>query len=504
MSSHYKAFLVVITLAVIAFWFARPVFINFMADEDFVRRRNLWLGLTASAFLVPNFWVHMIFAAILVYRTARKDSNPVALYLLLLLAIPPLEQPIPGFGLVNYIFNLSHIRLLCLVILIPAALKIYSGSMEPLAHPQKTAWLAPDIFLIAYGCFQVFLYVPYSSATDTLRSLLLMVLDLLLPYFVLSRFCVTKEKIIEAMAAFCLSAFILAPLAVVEILKGWLLYDGIAAYWNADTNVGGYLLRGDSVRALASSGNSIVFGNFFAVAIGTWLYLTNRIKIKHVWLGSLIIAGGLISAFSRGPWVGAVVCVFIYYAMGPSPASKLLKLIGITLFSTLVVILSPYGDSVIGVLPFVGTVDAGNVTYRQAINERAILIIGLNPFFGSPYFTRYMEDLRQGQGIIDLLNVYLSIGMAYGLITLSAFVLFFATSIQRGLNLVSKYKKIDTDLAMLGAGLISALSGTLIIIYTASNYLSIPYIYVAIAALLVAFSRLSLDSVADRPTIAYR
>ena len=204
MSSHYKAFLIVITLAVIAFWFARPVFIKFMADEDFVRRRNLWLGLTASAFLVPNFWVHMIIAAILVYRTARKDSNPVALYLLLLLAIPPLEQPIPGLGLVNYIFNLSHIRLLCLVILIPAAVQIYSRSMEPMAHPQKTAWLASDIFLIAYGCFQVFLYVPYSSTTDTLRSLLLMVLDLLLPYFVLSRFCVTKERIIEAIAAFFL------------------------------------------------------------------------------------------------------------------------------------------------------------------------------------------------------------------------------------------------------------------------------------------------------------
>ena len=46
MSSHYKAFLVVMIITALAFWLARPVFTRFMSDDVFVRRRNLWLILT--------------------------------------------------------------------------------------------------------------------------------------------------------------------------------------------------------------------------------------------------------------------------------------------------------------------------------------------------------------------------------------------------------------------------------------------------------------------------
>ena len=460
MSSHYKAFLVVFTLAVIVFWLARPVFTKFMADEDYVRRRNLWLCLTASAFLIPSFWVHMAIAAILIYRSSKKERNPAALYSFLLLTIPPLEQPIPGFGLANYIFPLHHIRLLCIVLLIPAALKILNENITKSSSPKRMSWLGPDVFLVMYGFLQVFLYVPYSSTTDTARSLLLMALDLLLPYFVLSRSCISKDKIVETISTFCLSAVVLAPVAIFELSKGWLVYDEIAAYWNVDVNIGGYLLRGESVRAIVSSGNSIVLGNFFAVGLGAWLYLIDKTKRNQAFLISAAIVGGLLAAFSRGPWVGAVVCIFVYYAVGPNPGSRLLKLLTISVVVAGLVFISPYGDKAISFLPFAGSVDAGNVTYRQAINDRAILIIGLNPFFGSPYFSQYMEDLRTGYGIIDFLNVYLSIGMAYGLITLGAFLLFFATSIQRVLSAVSKYKKYDPDSAMLGAALIAALTGT--------------------------------------------
>jgi O-Antigen ligase len=497
MSSHYKAFLVVITLAVIVFWLARPIFTKFMADEDYLRRRNLWLCLTTSAFLIPNFWVHMGIAAVLVYRAVKKDSNPAALYFFLLLAIPPLEESIPGFGLVNYIFPINHIRLLCILIMLPLAIKIVKRGLEAGGSTTKRTWLPSDIFLVAYGCLQVFLYAPYSSVTDTSRSLLMMILDMLIPYFVISRFCTTKGRIVEAAAAFALAAFVLAPVAIFEVFKGWLVYDQLAAYWNVDLNIGGYLLRGDSVRAVVTSGNSIVLGNFFAVGLGIWLYLVSKTQLKHAWLGSIVIVGGLIAAFSRGPWVGAAVSIFVFFAAGPNPSSRLFKLSALTVVLACALLVTPYGNKVIDYLPFVGTVDAGNVSYRQAINDRALLIIGLNPFFGSPFFSQYMEDLRTGLGIIDFLNVYLSIGMAYGLITLSAFILFFASSIYRCMSQVRQYLKTDHDSALLGASLVCGLVATLIIIYTASNYLSIPYIYVGLTALLIAFSRMQINESKD-------
>ena len=494
MPTHYKAFLVVISFAVVAFWFARPVFTKFMADDEYIRRRNLWLVLTTSAFMIPNFWAYMALAAILVYRAAKKDKNPVALYMFLLLTIPPLEQPIPGFGIVNYLFPVHHIRLLCLFLIIPAAMGLNKVGIEKSNTERRYKLILPDVCLIAYGCLQVLTYAPFSSITDTTRSLVMMSLDLLLPYYVISRFCTTKERLVEAVAAFTLAVLVLAPIAVFEITKGWLLYDELAAYWRVDVNIGGYLLRGDNVRAIVTSGNSIVLGNFFAVGLGTWLYLVNKTKSSQAWIASAVICAGLISAFSRGPWVGAVVCVFVFFALGPNPAARLFKLSAVTALIVCITIMSPYGSKVVDYLPFVGTVDAGNVSYRQAVNDRALLIIGLNPFFGSPYFSQYMEDLRTGLGIIDFLNVYLSIGMAYGLVTLAAFVIFFFSSMYRSLILISRCRKIDPDTSILGASLVCALMGTLVIIYTASNYLSIPYIYTALAGLLVAFSRLQVNT----------
>jgi hypothetical protein len=497
MPTHYKAFLVVISLAAIVFWLARPAFTKFMSDEDYVRRRNLWLCLTVSAFLTPSFWIHMGIAALLIYRAAKKDSNPPALFFLLLLVVPPLEQQIPGFGLVNYLFPLHHIRLLILIIIIPEALRIRARHLNKGAEIDKNKWLAPDILLVIYGSLQVFLYVPYTSITDSVRGSFIISLDLLVPYYVLSRSCVSKQRVVEVMAAFALSAAVLAPVAIFETAKGWLVYGEMASHLNADVDIGGYLLRGDILRAQVTSGQSIVLGNFFAVGFGVWLYLQSKLEKRQAWIGSLVIGGGLIAAFARGPWLGGAVCVIVFFALGPNALPRLLKLTAVVIVCILLAMFSPYGAQIVDHLPFIGTIDAGNVSYRQAIIDRSWLIIQMNPILGSPFFSQYMGDLRTGLGIIDLLNVYLSIGMAYGLITLAAFVLFFYASVHRALRLILNNKKSDQDSTVLGAALIGALSGTLIILYTTSNYLSIPYIYTGVAALLVAYSRIKFDSLTD-------
>ena len=49
-----------------------------MEEEDFRRRRNLWLAMTALAFLSSNFKVFMLIAAGLLLLFARKDRNPFA------------------------------------------------------------------------------------------------------------------------------------------------------------------------------------------------------------------------------------------------------------------------------------------------------------------------------------------------------------------------------------------------------------------------------------------
>ena len=222
MSSHFKAFLVVMVLTVLSFWIARSTFTKFMSDESFVRRRNLWLSLTACAFLLPSFWLFMGAAAVLIWRAGRREPNPAAMYLFLLLVMPPFQQLIPGFGLVNQLFPLDHFRLIGLVLIVPAAIRMRRAARAAFDRPVRSNWLAPDVLLTIYGLLPIALFAPYTPLTGSIRSLFLLGLDLLLPYYVLSRSCTSKAMIVEAIAALALSAVVLVPMAVFESVKGWL------------------------------------------------------------------------------------------------------------------------------------------------------------------------------------------------------------------------------------------------------------------------------------------
>ena len=81
MPFHYKALIGVLFSTVIMFALAKRLFLRFMTPEDYDRRRNLWLFLTLVAFLSPSIWLYMGIAGAAIAFTAKRDSNPVALYL---------------------------------------------------------------------------------------------------------------------------------------------------------------------------------------------------------------------------------------------------------------------------------------------------------------------------------------------------------------------------------------------------------------------------------------
>jgi hypothetical protein len=145
----------------------------------------------------------------------------------------------------------------------------------------------------------------------------------------------------------------------------------------------------------------------------------------------------------------------------------------------------------------VGNVDVETIVYRQRLAETSWLLIQQNLIFGSPYFLSYMEELRQGQGIIDLVNAYATVALGYGLVGFGLFVGFYSTVIVATFRTVRRYSFFDHDFAMLGAPLIACLVGAMLIIATSPNYLSIPYIHLTLAALAVAYVKLGkLEDVA--------
>ena len=85
MPENIKALIVVLALAVPAFYMGRQIARSASADREFVVWRNVWFAVTVVAFLSVNFFVHTLMLVI-VYLYARSvRAASVSLFFILLL-----------------------------------------------------------------------------------------------------------------------------------------------------------------------------------------------------------------------------------------------------------------------------------------------------------------------------------------------------------------------------------------------------------------------------------
>jgi hypothetical protein len=142
-------------------------------------------------------------------------------------------------------------------------------------------------------------------------------------------------------------------------------------------------------------------------------------------------------------------------------------------------------------LPFVGTVDAENLTYRARLLDTFLTLMAERPLFGSYDYmlTPEVQELRTGQGIIDVVNTYVGIGFASGLAGLSIFVGFFL-SVGVGLLRAARLCRHDADVYLLGQALLATLLAILVMISAVSSITVIPVVYWVVAGLGVAYARL--------------
>ena len=477
MLESLKPLVVVLAIALIVFGLAKPLCLHFMEADDFARRRNLWLVLTCAGFAAPNLWVYAAIALPLVYWAGRVDRHPTALYLLLLLTVPPASLPIP-LPLINQLFELSPYRILALALLVPAAFRIArTGGASP-------AGLAKvDLLVLAYGALQLVLYMPYESITNTMRRAFLYGIDTYALYFVFSRGAVTKVALRDTLASFWLACAVLVPITVFETLKGWLLYTGIPARWGVP-NEFSWLFRDDSLRAQASAGHSLTMGYLFAIAFGFWLYLGGRQAPKKLlWGVGIAMWFGLYATYSRAPWIVAAFILVVYMLIAPAGRRSLLRASAALAVLAVPFFMSSLGARIINMLPFIGTSDQGNVDYREQVATISWQLIKQNPFFGNPFALRYMGELRQGQGIIDLVNTYASVSVFYGLVGCTLFVGCLVYPLLRSLLVVYKASAVDADGANLGAVLVASALGSLLMMATASFGLGFEVLTWALAGL---------------------
>lgn len=488
MPEYLKALIVILVLSSATFMLARgPACAVAIAPADYARRRNLWLALTLIAFLAHNFWIFMLVAGVVLALVASRDPNRPALYCFVLFAIPQIAQAIPGLGIINQFFVLDFVRLLALTVLLPAAYVLYR---QQAGHGERLNTI--DWLLIAYLLLNMALQYLAISLTATMRNAFYSFIDVFLPYYVLSRSLRTHAELRDAATSFVVAGLVLAVIGMFEFSRHWLLYYQLDKTLGIDWDYGGYLEREETLRAMATTGQSIVLGYVVATAFGLFLYVRNLVSGSFTVILLLgLLLGGLIASLSRGPWVGAAVMFVVYlFAAGRRAPANLTKLALAAVVLLPALYMTPYWDKLINYLPFIGEVDVGNVTYRQRLLEISIQIILENPLFGSPDFIYYLEEMRQGQGIIDIVNSFLMIALRSGLVGLSLFLGFFGT-IMVGIFKRMRRAPDDGEVRQLGQALLATLLGILVMIFTVSSINAVPVVYWALAGMGLAYVRMA-------------
>lgn len=490
MPEHLKALVVILALATAVFvFFKKPACVLATAHTDFERRRNLWFGITLVAFLAHNFWIFLVATATLLILALPKEKNKLALFCLVLFAAPPIESQITGLGVIQHFFNINYIRLLALAVLLPAFISLLQ---QPDTQPFGRS--VPDKMIVGYMALSLILTFTASSFTNTLRhGIFYSFIDIFLPYFVASRSAKTLQSFREILMTFVIAALILSVIAVFEYTRHWLLYTPLENALGTHWSYGNYMSRGSgSLRAQGSAGHPITLGYIFAVAFGLMLYLKIIIPNAKVWwIGITALITGLILTFSRGPWVGAGVTLIIYFALSPTPARGLLKGVLVSVVILPILLATPVGEKIIESLPFMSTVDTDSVVYRQRLFEVAVQVILENPFLGAYdyFYSSAMQELKQGEGIIDVVNTYIGIGLANGLVGLSLFSGFFITLIFGVFKSMRRLSDKNDERYLLGQALIATLTGILVIIATVSSISFIPTVYWLVGGLCGAYIR---------------
>jgi len=484
MPATLKALLVVILIAVVVFG-----------------RRNVWFILTATAFLSPNFWLFAIVAAAILLWAGRRDDNPIALFLLLMQVIPQVdfEIPVPWNGI---LFPLNLYRLLTIFVLVPVAWRLIQSKAYAPLHDIR----GMQLFLFIFGVSQIALCVPpdlpgniilHDTFTNFLRRIFLWLLDVNVLYFVACRSCTNKRLFADALGALLLSAALMSAIGLFESARNWLLYAEIKSAWNVFTNET-YNLRGVTLRAAASAGHPLALGYLISIAFGFWLYL--RAQVATTWRQitvTLLLLLGLLVTYSRGPWLGAAAIFLVFLAFGPRTISRAFRSVVVLGIVGGAVLLSPLGDRIVTVIPFFGgTVGSDSISYRQKLAERSLEIIRDNPFLGDQNAYLRMQDLRQGQGIIDLVNTYAGIAVFYGLIALASFLAFMLVALFKTYRASKTLNRVDPDLSALGLCLVACMAGTLLMLTDSSFILGYRPMFFILAGLGVAYLQLVQRAVA--------
>ncbi len=482
MPEHLRALAIIILLGGFAFWTLQGALSSLVAKTELRRWRNIWIAVVSAAFLSPDFWVFAAAISVIIAAfVPRSPEQRVAYYLLLVCALPNLSAEIPGFGGIRYLFELSYPRLLALLLLAP----LLFNERRRLPSNLRLFRFPSDRFVAGFVILVGLLAFRDDTITNALRQIAMLLLDIMVPYYAISRYLRTTEDINVALTAILVGILPIAYVGLFESLRHWHLYNEMARSLLGHA-LGGYDVRADVLRASAVFKSPIVLGYVMVIAFSLLLYLRAFLpKSKSLVLSGGILILALLGSVSRGPWVGFVVFFLAYIWSGRQRLRQYALAAVVILLSFPLIMLTPYGEKFVNLLPVVGSIRADTIEYRQKLAEISWELFQRNPVLGTTHYreTPEMESMRQGQGIIDIVNSYINIALAYGMLGLIAFLLIFYSTASHLYKLTKNKLRFRGNESLLSRILFAIHIYILSVIATVSSIDYVPIFYWTIVGL---------------------
>lgn len=256
-----------------------------------------------------------------------------------------------------------------------------------------------------------------ASVTSVLRALTVNVIVWVGPYLLVSRAIRNAQDVERLLLRLTLGGFLTALTACFQAIKHWVLFEAYYQALHVPMTSGSVMLalRAGMLRTGGSMVDYSAAGLFLAALLTLTPVLRRHFRPLGFWAVVAVLSAGLIATQSRGAWVAAIVGLLFILAyrgmwgrlivLGGGAA---VALIGIRAFATSGRLAAIFGQA--------GQSDI-TASYRQRLAERGLDQIKAHPLFGQTYdqLVANMQDMMQGQHIVDFVNGHLYFAMTAGI-----------------------------------------------------------------------------------------
>ncbi len=310
--------------------------------------------------------------------------------------------------------GISHPKVLALVLLLPLFI-----SEKP---DKRISRLNPiDWAVILFFVWSTALSFRSLSMGGILRETLWQFLHFVMPYLVIRRHLSNYGLVFTALSFALMSQ---ALIAASEAILKWHVHtdvESLAGYSNYVVQQ--YKYRWGFLRAQASFMNPLIFALFanmaFLCSVIFFMKIGMKVPKTYSKFWALVSLGftllGTLASVSRAGMAGSVLIVIILMVMMWAIERKVdPKRILLTLFFTGLLGVATLGQDFL----------YSHFEYRMRLFDVSTVVIGENMLFGvvDPMNHPGMQSLKQGEGIVDLVNTYLAIGLFNGLPGLCLFI----------------------------------------------------------------------------------